>query len=176
MTESTPRFDELEALDLESLFHPNTNLAAHHRMGPVVFTRGEGIYVWDSRGRRYIEGMAGLWCTTLGYGEEELARVAAEQMRKLAFAHLFAGKSHEPGVRLAAKLAAMAPFDAHRVFFGNSGSDANDTQIKLVWYYNNVRGKPRKKKIISRQKAYHGTTIATAGLTGLAPFHAHFDV
>src|SRR5690606_11051843 len=85
------------------------------------------------------------------------------------------GKSHEPGIRLAAKLGEMAPFDAARVFFGNSGSDANDTQIKLVWYYNNVIGRPRKKKIISRQKGYHGTTIATAGLTGLPAFHAHFD-
>ncbi|HEY8520194.1 MAG TPA: aminotransferase [Gammaproteobacteria bacterium] len=169
-------FDELEALDLKSLFHPNTNLAALRRTGPLVLTRGEGIYVWDSHGNRYIEGMAGLWCTTLGYGDEELAAVAAEQMRKLSFAHLFIGKSHEPGVRLAERLVRMAPFDASRVFFGNSGSDANDTQIKLVWYYNNAVGRLRKKKIIARRRGYHGTTIASAGLTGLAPFHEHFDV
>ncbi|HEX6996646.1 MAG TPA: aminotransferase [Gammaproteobacteria bacterium] len=169
------RFDELEALDLKTLFHPNTNLAALHRAGPLVLTRGEGIYVWDSRGNRYIEGVAGLWCTTLGYGDEELVAVAAEQLRKLSFTHLFAGKSHEPGIRLAERLVRMAPFDASRVFFGNSGSDANDTQIKLVWYYNNAVGRPRKKKIIARRRGYHGTTVAAAGLTGLAPFHTHFD-
>ncbi len=176
MADPAPRFDELETLDLEAVFHPNTNLAALHRDGPDVLVRGRGIHVWDSRGRRYLEGMAGLWCTTLGYGEEELVRVAQEQMRTLAFTHLFVGKSHEPAIRLAAKLADMAPFDAQRVLFGNSGSDANDTQIKLVWYYNNVVGRPRKKKIIARQRGYHGTTIATAGLTGLPAFHAHFDV
>jgi 4-aminobutyrate---pyruvate transaminase len=167
---------DLDALDLKRLFHPNTNLAAHHRSGPLMLTRGEGIHVWDSRGRQYIEGMAGLWCTTLGYGDEELTEAAREQLGTLSFTHLFAGKSHEPGVRLAEKLVEMAPFEASRVFFGNSGSDANDTQIKLVWYYNNATGKPRKKKIISRQKAYHGVTIGSAGLTGLPPYHAHFDV
>lgn len=166
----------LEALDLKRLFHPNTNLAAHHRSGPLIVDRGEGIYVWDNRGHRYIEGMAGLWCTTLGYGDEELARTAYEQLKKLPFTHLFAGKSHEPAIALADKLVSLAPFDASRVFFGNSGSDANDTQIKLVWYYNNALGRPRKKKIIARQKAYHGVTVATAGLTGLPPFHQHFDV
>jgi 4-aminobutyrate--pyruvate transaminase len=171
-----PQLDELEALDLEKLFHPNTNLAAHQKSGPLVLTRGEGIHVWDSHGNKYIEGMAGLWCTTLGYGDEELAKTAYEQIKKLSFTHLFAGKSHEPGIRLAEKLVAMAPFEASRVFFGNSGSDANDTQIKLVWYYNNAIGRPRKKKIISRHKAYHGVTIGSAGLTGLAPFHDNFDL
>jgi 4-aminobutyrate---pyruvate transaminase len=165
-----------EALDLQRVFHPNTNLAAHRKAGPLVLTQGEGIRVRDNHGREYIEGMAGLWCTTLGYGDPELAEVAAAQIRKLSFTHLFAGKSHEPGIALAEKLVGMAPFDASRVFFGNSGSDANDTQIKLVRYYNNVIGRPHKKKIIARHKAYHGVTLAAAGLTGLAPFHAHFDV
>jgi 4-aminobutyrate--pyruvate transaminase len=167
---------DLEALDLKRLFHPNTNLAAYHKTGPLVLARGEGIFVWDNHGKRYIEGMAGLWCTSLGYGEEELAKAAYDQIKQLSFTHLFAGKSHEPGILLAAKLAGMAPFDASRVFFGNSGSDGNDTQVKLIWYYHNVIGKPKKKKIIARQKAYHGVTIATAGLTGLPPFHKHFDV
>jgi 4-aminobutyrate--pyruvate transaminase len=168
--------DALDSLDLNHLFHPNTNLATLRQSGPLLIDHGEGIYVWDTHGNRYIEGMAGLWCTTLGYGDEELARTAYEQIKKLSFTHLFAGKSHEPGVRLADKLASMAPFDASRAFFGNSGSDANDTQMKLVWYYHNAIGKPKKKKIISRQKAYHGVTIASAGLTGLAPFHKGFDV
>jgi 4-aminobutyrate--pyruvate transaminase len=167
---------DLAALDLERMFHPNTNLAAHQKTGPLIVSRGEGIHVWDNKGNRYIEGMAGLWCTSLGYGDEELAKTAYDQIKKLSFTHLFAGKSHEPGVLLAEKLVELAPFNASRVFYGNSGSDGNDTQIKLVWYYHNAIGKPKKKKIIARQKAYHGVTVATAGLTGLAPFHTHFDV
>jgi 4-aminobutyrate--pyruvate transaminase len=168
--------DSLETRDLAHMLHPNTNLAAHQKSGPLMLVRGQGIHVWDDHGNQYIEGMAGLWCTTLGYGDEELAAVAYEQIKKLSFSHLFTGKSHEPGVLLAEKLAAMAPFDATRVFFGNSGSDANDTQIKLVWYYNNALGRPRKKKIIARERAYHGTTLAAAGLTGLPAFHKNFDV
>ena len=167
---------DIEALDLKRLFHPNTNLAVLHKSGPFVLARGEGIHVWDDHGNKYIEGMAGLWCTTLGYGDEELAQTAYKQIKTLSFTHLFAGKSHEPAVRLADKLVELAPFAASKVFFGNSGSDGNDTQIKLVWYYHNAIGKPKKKKIISRQKAYHGVTLATAGLTGLAPFHKNFDV
>ena len=167
---------DLDALDKKYSFHPNTNLAAFQAGSPLVLTRGEGIFVWDNHGNRYIEGMAGLWCTSLGYGDEELAQTAHDQIRQLSFTHLFAGKSHEPGILLAEKLVEMAPFDAGRVFYGNSGSDGNDTQIKLVWYYNNAIGRPNKKKIISRQKAYHGVTIAAAGLTGLPPFHKNFDV
>jgi 4-aminobutyrate--pyruvate transaminase len=166
----------LEALDLAHMFHPNTNLAAVRKGTPLVLVRGEGVHVWDNHGKQYIEGMAGLWCTTLGYGDEELAAAAYDQIKKLSFAHLFTGKSHDAGILLADKLVGMAPFKASRVFFGNSGSDGNDTQVKLAWYYNNARGKPRKKKIIARQKAYHGTTIGSAGLTGLPSFHTNFDV
>jgi 4-aminobutyrate---pyruvate transaminase len=177
MARSVPtRVPDLEALDHAHVFHPNTNLAAFHKSTPLVLQRGEGVHVWDNHGKRYIEAMAGLWCTTLGYGDEELASVAYDQIKKLSFTHLFTGKSHEPGILLAEKLAGMAPFAATRVFFGNSGSDANDTQIKLAWYYNNARGRPRKKKIIARHKAYHGTTLAAAGLTGLPAFHKNFDV
>ncbi len=166
---------DFEALDLKHLFHPNTNLATLHESGPLVLSRGEGIHVWDTHGKRYIEGIAGLWCTTLGYGDEELAETIYEQSKKLSFAHMFAAKSHEPGILLAQKLASMAPFDATRVFFGNSGSDGNDTQMRLVWYYHNAIGQPQKKKIISRQRGYHGTTFAAASLTGLSPFHQNFD-
>ena len=169
------QFVELEALDLAHLFHANTNLAALHRDGPFVLVRGQGIYVWDNHGNRYIDGMAGLWCAALGYGDEELAAAAYDQIKTLSFSHLFAAKSHEPGIRLADKLVNMAPFEASRVFFGNSGSDANDTQIKLVWYYNNATGKPKKKKIVARERGYHGTTLGAACLTGLPSFHANFD-
>jgi 4-aminobutyrate--pyruvate transaminase len=171
-----PAAADLAALDLQHVFHPNTNLAALQRSQPLVLVRGKGVHVWDHHGKQYIEAMGGLWCTTLGYGDEELARTAYDQLKKLSYAHLFTGKSHEPAVLLADKLVRMAPFAASRVFFGNSGSDANDTQIKLVWYYNNARGRPQKKKIVARQKGYHGTTLGSAGLTGLPAFHKLFDV
>ncbi len=166
----------LEARDLEHLLHPTTNLQVHHQVGPVIHERAKGVYMWDSHGKQYIEGMAGLWCAALGYGEEELVTVAAESMRKLSYSQLFGSKSNEASILLAEKLKAMAPFDAGRVFFGVSGSDANDTQVKLMWYYNNVIGRPEKKKIISRRRGYHGVTVASGSLTGLPPFHAHFDL
>lgn len=166
----------LAARDLEAIFHPSTNLAKLPQQGPQVLVRGEGVYVWDDGGKQYLEGMAGLWCTSLGYGNERLARVAAEQMRTLSYTHLFAGKSHEPAIELAERLKAMVPGGNDRVFFGNSGSDANDTQIKLMWYYHNAIGKPTKKKIIGRKRGYHGITLAAASLTGLPTQHKHFDL
>ncbi len=166
----------LEARDLAHLLHPTTNLKLHHQVGPKIHDHAKGVYMWDSKGKQYLEGMAGLWCTALGYGEEELVRVATESMRKLAYSQLFGSKSNEPSILLAEKLKQMAPFEAGRVFFGVSGSDANDTQIKLMWYYNNVVGRPEKKKIISRHKGYHGVTVAAGSLTGLPAFHAHFDL
>jgi len=166
----------LEARDLAHLFHPTTNLKLHHQTGPKIHDRAAGVYLWDNHGKQYIEGMAGLWCTALGYGEEELVRVATEQMRKLSYSQLFGSKSNEPSILLAEKLKQMAPFDAGRVFFGLSGSDANDTQVKLMWYYNNVVGRPAKKKIISRRRGYHGVTVAAGSLTGLPAFHGNFDL
>ncbi|HCG69992.1 MAG TPA: hypothetical protein DE147_06005, partial [Gammaproteobacteria bacterium] len=123
--------DSIEGMDLQHLLHPSTNLAQHHQQGPVVLESANGVYVTDNQGKQYLEGMAGLWCTAIGYGQEELARVAYEQMVKLNYSQLFAGRTNEPSVLLAEKLKKMAPFDAGRVFFGLSGSDANDTQIKL---------------------------------------------
>jgi len=166
----------LEAKDLEHLLHPATNLKMHHEKGPTVMMRAKGVYIWDGKGKQYLEGMAGLWCTAIGYGEEELARVAHDQMQKLNYSHLFGGKSNEPSILLAEKLKAMMPFEAGRVFFGLSGSDANDTQVKLMWYYHNVIGKPERKKIISRRRGYHGVTVASGSLTGLPAFHKHFDL
>lgn len=168
--------DSIEAKDLKHLLHPTTNLAQHQANGPKVLTRAEGAYIWDNQGKQYLEAMAGLWCTALGYGEEELARVAYEQIRELSYNQLFGGKTNEASVLLAEKLKSMAPMDAGRVFFGLSGSDANDTQVKLMWYYNNSVGRPEKKKIISRMRGYHGVTVASGSLTGLPPFHKHFDL
>jgi 4-aminobutyrate--pyruvate transaminase len=165
-----------EMRDVDVLLHPATNLAAHRKTGPLVIERGEGVYVYDSNGNQYIEGLAGLWCTALGYGNQELIEAAREQMSKLSFSHLFGGKSHEPAIELAEKLKELSPAPASKVFFTASGSEANDTQIKLTWYYNNARGKPKKKKIIGRMRGYHGVTIAAASLTGLPIFHADFDL
>jgi 4-aminobutyrate---pyruvate transaminase len=166
----------LQTRDVETLIHPYTNLATHRDNGPLVLENAKGIYVYDVDGKPYIEGMAGLWCASLGYGNEELVEAAASQMRKLSFTHLFSGRSHDPAIELAEKLKEIAPIDVSKVFFGCSGSDANDTQIKLVWYYNNALGRPKKKKIISRLKGYHGVTIASASLTGLPNNHIDFDL
>ena len=168
--------ESIEAKDLRHLLHPTTSLGVHQSQGPVVHERAEGVYLWDNRGNQYLEGMAGLWCTALGYAEPELARVAEEQMRRLAYSQLFAGRTNEPSVLLAERLKSIMPFDAGRVFFGLSGSDANDTQVKLMWYYHNLVGKPERKKIISRLGGYHGVTVASGSLTGLPPFHNHFDL
>jgi 4-aminobutyrate---pyruvate transaminase len=166
----------LAVRDIETVIHPYTNLATFRDVGPFVVERARGVYVYDTEGKDYIEGMAGLWCTALGYGNEELVEAAAAQMRKLSFAHLFTGRSHDPAIELAEKLKEIAPVPVSKVFFCSSGSEANDTQMKLVWYMNNALGRPRKKKIVSRQRAYHGVTIAAASLTGLPTNHTDFDV
>ena len=171
-----PPLSNMAVRDIETLIHPYTNLEGFRMTGPLILERAQGIYVWDSEGRQYIEGMAGLWCTALGFNEPELIEAATAQLRKLPYEHQFAGKSHEPGIALAEKLKEMAPVPISKVLFCSSGSEANDTQIKLAWYYNNARGKPKKKRIISRIKAYHGVTIASASLTGLAGNHRDFDL
>jgi 4-aminobutyrate--pyruvate transaminase len=142
----------------------------------MVIERGAGVFVYDAQGRDYLEAMSGLWCTALGWGENELAETAAEQMRKLSFGHIFGGKSHEPGIALAEKLKEMAPMPVGKVFFANSGSEANDSQIKFMWYAANARGETKRKKIIARNRAYHGVTLASASLTGLDAFHKSFDL
>src|SRR6516165_7145480 len=166
----------LAVRDIETLIHPYTNLDQFRQTGPLVIERAQGVYIYDSEGKSYIEGMAGLWCTALGYGNEELVETAAAQMRKLSFAHLFGAKSHDPAIELAERLKEIAPVPISKVFFCNSGSEANDTQVKLVWYMNNALGRPSKKKIVSRIKAYHGVTIASASLTGLPNNHRDFDL
>ncbi|HUJ48134.1 MAG TPA: aminotransferase [Rhizomicrobium sp.] len=162
--------------DVQSVLHPYTNLVKLRETGPLVLDHGKGVHVYDDTGKEYIDAMAGLWSTALGWGEDVLADVAAAQMKKLGFGHLFTGKSHEPGIALAEKLKEIAPFPVGKVFFANSGSEANDTQIKLFWYANNARGKTEKKKIISRQKAYHGVTMVAASLTGLPANHRSWDL
>jgi 4-aminobutyrate--pyruvate transaminase len=156
--------------------HPATNLRTVQKEGPLVITRGEGVYVYDDEGRRYLEGMSGLWCASLGFSERRLAEAAYRQMCELPFYHSFAGKVPAIATELAERLVRMAPAGMGKVLFANSGSEANDTAIKLAWYVNNALGRAQKKKIISRQRAYHGVTVATASLTGLAFAHDDFDL
>jgi 4-aminobutyrate--pyruvate transaminase len=162
--------------DIETVIHPYTNLVRHRETGPLILNEGRGIHIFDDTGKRYIEGLAGLWCTSLGYGNEELVEAAAQSMRKLSYASIFTGKSHDAAIELSEKLKELSPCPASKVLFGGSGSEANDMQIKLTWYMNNAKGRPKKKKIISRQRAYHGVTIASASLTGLPWVHSDFDL
>ncbi|MGR8918820.1 MAG: aminotransferase [Gammaproteobacteria bacterium] len=167
---------DLATRDLSAVLHPMAQMATLKEQGPLMIVRGEGIYVYDDAGNQYIDGLAGLWCTSLGYANEEIAQTAYEQIKTLAYGHLFMDKSHNIATELAEKLKEMVPGNFSKVFFGLSGSDANDTQIKLVRYYHNAIGKPRKKKIIARTKGYHGVTFAAASATGLPPFHQGFDL
>jgi 4-aminobutyrate--pyruvate transaminase len=157
---------------MSAVIYPTTNLKATEQM---IVDRGEGVYIYDSQGKQYLEGMAGLWCTGLGYNNRELIDTISDQLSKLSFSHMFGGKAHQPGIDLADKLAGMVPVQDARVFFGNSGSDANDTHIKLLRYYFNAIGKPEKRKIITRERAYHGVTVAAGSLTSLPANLAHFD-
>ncbi|SIT39816.1 Adenosylmethionine-8-amino-7-oxononanoate aminotransferase [Paraburkholderia ribeironis] len=166
----------LHLSDIENYIHPYTNLSSHRTLGPMVIERGEGIYVFDDMGHRYLEALSGLWCAALGFSEARLANAADRQMRKLPFYHSFGHKSTEPSIKLAEKLISMAPVPMSKVFFANSGSEANDTAIKLVWYYNNALGRPKKKKIIARSRSYHGVTVATGSLTGSPANHQDFDL
>ncbi len=162
--------------DLAFHLHPSTNLRLVQTEGPLVITRGEGVYVYDDEGKRYLEGMSGLWCASLGFSERRLAEAAYRQMLELPFYHAFAGKVPAVSTELAERLVRIAPAGMGRVLFANSGSEANDTAVKLAWYVNNALGRPQKKKIIARQRAYHGVTVAAASLTGLAFAHNDFDL
>ena len=165
--------------DIAHHLHPYTQLRALEQEGPLVIVRGEGVHVIDEHGNRYLEGMAGLWCASLGFSEARLADAAARQMRTLPYYHSFSGKVPGPVTELVARLTALAPtaaLQAGRVLFANSGSESNDTAFKLVRYFHNARGQPLKKKIIARQKGYHGVTVAAASLSGLPTMHQHFDL
>jgi 4-aminobutyrate--pyruvate transaminase len=164
------------ARDIANVLHPYTDLKTHQDVGPVVIARGKGVRVWDDAGKEYIESVAGLWCASLGFDNERLVQAAVTQMRKLPFYHAFTAKSHEPMIDLAEMLIERAPVPMSKVFFANSGSEANDSAIKMVWYMNNALGRPKKKKMIGRVKGYHGITIGSASLTGLPANHRSFDV
>ncbi|HZH05065.1 MAG TPA: aminotransferase class III-fold pyridoxal phosphate-dependent enzyme, partial [Lautropia sp.] len=164
------------AHDIAAHLHPFTNLATHPQIGPLVMRRGDGIFVEDDRGRRYLEAMSGLWCASLGFSNKRLAKAGSDALYSLPYYHTFNHRSNPAAIGLAEKLLALAPVPMSKVFFANSGSEANDTAVKLVWYYHNAIGKPDKKKIIARTGAYHGVTVAAASLSGLIPNHRDFDL
>ena len=164
------------ARDIASLLHGMTNPIRLEREGPLILDEGHGVFVTDIEGNEYIEGMAGLWCAALGFSNERLVQAAAAQMRKLPTYHTFFQRSTMPTIELAERLLAIAPVPMARVWFANSGSEANDHMVKFVWYYNNARGKPEKKKIIARTHGYHGIAVSSASLTGLPAMHKGFDL
>ncbi|MBO0903342.1 aspartate aminotransferase family protein [Jiella sonneratiae] len=168
--------NSIEARDRAYQMHPLVNLKAHETTGSLVIDRGEGVYVFDRDGKRYFEGLAGLWSVAVGFGEKRLAEAAKAQMEKLPYYHVFSHKTHGPSVDLAEKLIRLAPVPMSKVHFTSSGSEANDLVVKLCWYRSNALGKPEKKKIIGRVKGYHGVTIAAGSITGLARNHASFDL
>ena len=168
--------DSLEARDTQSVIHGLTNLKRHLELGPTVIERGHGVWVVDNHGREYIEAMSGLWCISLGYGEKRLAAVAAKQMEQLAYYPLISHKSHPQAIELAEKLLTIAPVPMSRVWFANSGSEANDCAVRLAWYYWNAVGKPQKKKLLAHLQSYHGNTIATASLSGVSYNHEGFNL
>lgn len=167
---------ELERLDQQSQFHPFTGINDLKREGPTVMVSGQGVRVRDARGQDYLDGMAGLWCVNLGYGRSEIVEAITRQSERMSFFHTFNGMTTDVVAECAAELLKRAPVPMARVFFGASGSDANETQLKLIWVYNNLRGKPEKKKIIARWNSYHGSGVATASLTGLPGMHTYFDL
>lgn len=162
--------------DKQHSLHPYTPLKANREQGPFIISRGNGVHVEDEQGQRYLEGMAGLWCTSLGFSEQRLVDAAHAQLKELPYSHLFAHRSTPPAIKLAEALVKMAPTGIERAFFTNSGSEAVDTAIKFAWYFHEARGNPSKKTMLARKRAYHGVTIASGSLTGLPYAHEGFGL
>ena len=170
--------DQIAVWDRENFFHPSTHLAMHVRgeTPTRVIRTGEGVYITDRDGRRMLDAFAGLYCVNVGYGRGQIAEAIADQAKELAYYHAYVGHGTEASITLAKMVMERAPKGMSKVYFGLSGSDANETNIKLVWYYNNILGRPEKKKIISRWRGYHGSGLMTGSLTGLELFHKKFDL
>ncbi|MEO9902068.1 aspartate aminotransferase family protein [Nisaea sp.] len=170
--------DQLAQWDRENFFHPSTHLAQHARgeTPTRVITGGSGVYIEDRDGKKMLDGFAGLYCVNVGYGRPEIAEAIATQAKELAYYHSYVGHGTEASITLSKMVLDRAPSNMSKVYFGLGGSDANETNVKLVWYYNNVLGRPEKKKIISRWRGYHGSGLVTGSLTGLELFHKKFDL
>ncbi len=172
------RSNELTAWDRDHFFHPSTHMGQHARgeMPNRIICDGEGVYITDTTGRKTLDAFAGLYCVNVGYGRQAIAEAIAEQAKNLAYYHAYVGHGTEANITLSKMIIDRAPEGMSRVYYGMSGSDANETNIKLIWYYNNVLGRPEKKKIISRMRGYHGSGVMTGSLTGLHAFHQAFDL
>lgn len=178
MTLPSPINDKLAAWDREYLMHPTTHVASHARgdVPRLIITGGDGVYVEDRDGNRFLDAFSSLYCVNAGYGRKEIADAMSHQAHKLAFFHAFAGHGNEPAIRFAKMIMERAPKHMARVYFGLSGSDANETNIKLVWHYNILLGRPNKRKIISRWRGYHGSGLVSGSLTGLKGYHARVNL
>jgi putrescine---pyruvate transaminase len=165
-----------QALDAAHHIHPFSDSAVLAKEGVRVITRGDGVYLWDSEGNKIIDGMAGLWCVQVGYGNAELAEAGCEALKTLPYYNHFFKTTNPYTAELSAKLASLLPEGHSRVLFANSGSEANDTALKLIRYYWNLKNKPEKKIHLSRDYAYHGVTMAAASLSGLTPMHPQWDL
>lgn len=179
MTTTTETTLDLQRDDRATILHPFTPLARYssgEAGGPRIICGGEGIRIRDRDGRELIDAFAGLYCVNVGYGRKEIADAIHREALKLSYYHSYAGHSNEPAIRLARQVLKLTPGRMERIYFGQSGSDANETQLKIVWYYNNVLGRPHKKKVIARWRGYHGGTVMTASLTGLEVYHRAFDL
>ena len=165
-----------EAFDRDYHLHPFTDLKGLASSVPLVIERGQGTRLWDNNGKEYIDGLAGLWCVNVGYGRSEIADAMSRQAQTLPYYHAFAGMTSTPPALLSERVVNMAPANMKRIFYGASGSDANDTAVKIAWYYNNAKRRSKKKKILARSRAYHGVTVASASLTGLEGVHKAFDL
>ncbi|GHA16395.1 aspartate aminotransferase family protein [Devosia pacifica] len=170
--------DQLDRWDRDYFFHPSTHLAQHARGESAnrIVTGGSGVYIEDRDGKRSLDAFAGLYCVNVGYGRTEIADAIAAQAKELAYYHAYVGHGTEASITLAKMILERAPDHMSKVYFGLGGSDANETNIKMVWYYNNILGRPEKKKIISRWRGYHGSGLITGSLTGLQTFHNKFDL
>jgi len=168
--------DTLQEADHKYSLHPYTHLASHQEIEPFVITRGDGVYVYDNHNKKYLEGVSGLWCTSLGFSEPRLIKAAITQLETLPYSHLFSHRAMQPAIELSAKLIEHAPEGIGKAFLVNSGSEAVDTAIKFAWYYQNSRGKTNKKTFIARDRAYHGVTVAAGSLTGLPYAQKGFDL
>jgi len=172
------RNDQLEQWDRDHFFHPSTHLAQHARGdSPTrIIQTAKGVFIEDRDGNKLLDAFAGLYCVNVGYGRQDIADAIADQARELAYYHAYVGHGTEASVTLSKMVLDRAPKGMSKVYFGLSGSDANETNVKLIWYYNNILGRPQKKKIISRWRGYHGSGLITGSLTGLELFHKKFDL
>jgi len=170
--------DNLNEWDRDYFFHPSTHLAQHSRGESPnrIITSGQGCYIFDRDGNKFLDGFAGLYCVNIGYGRSEVSEAISKQAKELSYYHSYVGHGTEASITLSKMVIDRAPQNMSKVYFGLSGSDANETNIKLVWYYNNILNRPEKKKIISRWRGYHGSGLITGSLTGLEVFHNKFDL